>query len=223
LPKVFLDYGHGGNDPGAICDGYLEKDFNLKIGKRIKYHLERHNFVVVESREGDTNPTLRERSNKANANKVDISVSIHVNAYTDSNAQGFETFHHLGSNRGKQLATCVQKSVIAAKLYTKNRGLKTNSLHMTREVIAPAILVEMGFITNKADRDIIINKSEEMAIAITKGILSYYETDYIKEKEQTTGDKIYRVQVGAYKVKANAEKLANELKSKGYSTYITVN
>lgn len=223
MPKVFLDYGHGGNDPGAICDGYLEKDFNLKIGKRIKYHLERHKFTVIESREGDTNPSLRERSNKANANKVDISVSIHVNAYTDSNAQGFETFYHLGSNRGKQLATCVQKSVIAAKLYTKNRGLKTNSLHMTREVIAPAILVEMGFITNKADRDIIINKSEEMAIAITKGILSYYETDYIKEKEQTTGDKIYRVQVGAFRERTNAEKLANELKSKGYSTYITVN
>ena len=223
MPKIFLDYGHGGNDPGAICDGYLEKDFNLKIGKRIKYHLERHKFVVVESREGDTNPTLRERSNKANTNKVDISVSIHVNAYTDSNAQGFEIFHYSGSNRGKQLATCVQKSVISAKLYTKNRGLKTNSLHMTREVIAPAILVEMGFITNKADRDIIINKSEEMAIAITKGILSYYETDYIKEKEQTTGDKLYRVQVGAFRERTNAEKLANELKSKGYSTYITVN
>ena len=221
MPKIFLDYGHGGNDPGAICDGYLEKDFNLKIGKRIKYHLERHNFSVIESREGDTNPSLRERSNKANANKVDISVSIHVNAYTDSNAQGFEIFHYLGSNRGKQLATCVQKSVISAKLYTKNRGLKTNSLHMTREVIAPAILVEMGFITNKADRDILINKSEEMAIAITKGILAYYETNYVKEKEvQDTGDKIYRVQVGAYKVKANAEKIANELKTRGYDVFI---
>lgn len=220
MPKVFLDYGHGGNDPGAVCDGYLEKDFNLKIGKRIKYHLERHNFSVIESREGDTNPTLKERSNKANANKVDISVSIHVNAYTDIKAQGFETFYHLGSNRGKQLATCVQKSVISAKLYTKNRGLKTNNLHMTREVIAPAILIEMGFITNKTDRDILINKSEEMAIAITKGILSYYETDYIKEKEQTTGDKIYRVQVGAYKVKANAEKIANELKARGYDVII---
>ena len=220
MPKVFLDYGHGGNDPGAVSGQYKEKDFNLAIGKRVKYHLERHNFQVVESREGDTNPSLRERSNKANANKVDISVSIHVNAFTDSNAQGFEIFHYLVSNRGKQLASCVQKSIISAKLYTKNRGLKTNSLHMTREVIAPAILVEMGFITNKADRNILINKSEEMAIAITKGILSYYETNYIKEKEQTTGDKLYRVQVGAYKVKANAEKIANELKAKGYDVII---
>lgn len=221
MPKVFLDYGHGGNDPGAICDGYLEKDFNQKIGKRIKYHLERHNFSVVESREGDTNPTLKERSNKANANKVDISVSIHVNAYTDSNAQGFEIYHYLGSNRGKQLASCVLKSIISAKLYTKNRGLKTNSLHMTREVIAPAILVEMGFITNKADRDILINKSEEMAIAITKGILSFYEMKYKNDnKSNTTSDKLYRVQVGAFREKANAEKLANELKARGYDVFI---
>ena len=91
---------------------------------------------------------------------------------------------------------------------------------MTREVIAPAILIEMGFITNKADRDILINKSEEMAIAITKGILAYYETDYIKEKEQTTGDKLYRVQVGAFRERSNAEKLANELKTRGYDNFI---
>lgn len=221
MPKIFLDYGHGGNDSGAVAGPYKEKDFTLSIGKRVKYHLERHNFSVIESREGDTNPTLKERSNKANVNKVDISVSIHVNAYTDSNAQGFEIFHYLGSNRGKQLATCVQKSVISAKLYTKNRGLKTNSLHMTREVIAPAILIEMGFITNKDDRNILINKSEEMAIAITKGILSFYEMSYKNDnKSNTTSDKLYRVQVGAFREKANAEKLANELKQKGYSTYI---
>lgn len=221
MPKVFLDYGHGGNDPGAICDGYLEKDFNLKIGKRIKYHLERHKFTVFESREGDTNPSLRERSNKANANKVDISVSIHVNAYTDSKAQGFEIFHYSGSNRGKHLASCVLNSVISAKLYTKNRGLKTSSLHMTREVIAPAILIEMGFITNKADRDMLINKSEEMAIAITKGILSFYEMSYKNDnKSNTTSDKLYRVQVGAFREKANAEKLANELKARGYDVII---
>lgn len=221
MPKVFLDYGHGGNDPGAVCDGYLEKDFNLKIGKRIKYHLERHNFSVIESREGDTNPTLKERSNKANANKVDISVSIHVNAYTDSNAQGFEIFHYLGSKKGEQLARCVLNSIISAKLYTKNRGLKTNNLHMTREVIAPAILIEMGFITNKTDRDILINKSEEMAIAITKGILNFYETKYKNDNQSnTSNDKLYRVQVGAFKERSNAEKLANELKTRGYDVFI---
>jgi N-acetylmuramoyl-L-alanine amidase len=221
MPKIFLDYGHGGNDPGAISGPYKEKDFALSIGKRVKYHLERHNLKVVESREGDTNPTLKERSNKANANKVDISVSIHANAFTDDNAQGIEIYHHLGSNRGKQLASCVLKSIMSAKLYTKNRGLKTNSLHMTREVIAPAILIEMGFITNKADRDILINKGEEMAIAITKGILSFYEMSYKNDnKSNTTSDKLYRVQVGAFRERSNAEKLANELKARGYDVII---
>lgn len=221
MPKIFLDYGHGGNDPGAISGPYKEKDFTLSIGKRVKYHLERHNFSVIESREGDTNPTLKERSNKANANKVDISVSIHVNAFTDVNAQGIEIYHHLGSNRGKQLANCVLNSIISAKLYTKNRGLKTNSLHMTREVIAPAILIEMGFITNTEDRNILINKQEELAIAITKGILSFYEMSYKNDnKSNTINDKLYRVQVGAFRERSNAEKLANELKARGYDVII---
>jgi len=221
MPKIFLDYGHGGNDPGAISGQYKEKDFTLSIGKRVKYHLERHNFSVIESREGDTNPTLKERSNKANANNVDISVSIHVNAYSDINAQGIEIYHYLGSNRGEKLARSVLNSIISSKLYTKNRGLKTNSLHMTREVIAPAILIEMGFITNTEDRNILINKSEEMAKAITKGILNFYEMKYKNDNQSnTSNDKLYRVQVGAFRERSNAEKLANELKARGYDVII---
>ena len=48
--KFLLDYGHGGNDPGAIgIDGVKEKDIVLEIGKRVKYHLERHQIIIIES------------------------------------------------------------------------------------------------------------------------------------------------------------------------------
>ena len=62
---------------------------------------------------------------------------------------------------------------------------------------------------------------ENFAIAITRGILNYYSMSYKAETNQTTTTgKLYRVQVGAFSVKANAEKLANELKQKGYNTII---
>lgn len=224
MPKVFLDYGHGGNDPGAVAGNYKEKDIALAIGKRVKYHLERHNLKVVESREGDTNPSLTERSNKANANNVDVAVSLHGNSFTDSSAQGVEIYTYGQGNREMGLAKAILKQITNNKnLYTKNRGVKQANFHMVREIKTASVLLEMAFITNSEDRNILLNKQEEMAIAITKGILSFYEMSYKTEKTAVQTDKLYRVQVGAFREKANAEKLANELKLKGYSTYITHN
>lgn len=223
--KYLLDYGHGGNDPGAIgVDGVKEKDLVLEIGKRVKYHLERHKQIVIESRDSDQTVSLTERSNKANKNNVDLCISIHCNAFTQSTAQGFEIYHYDGSTRGKQLAKCILDSIKKDKLYTKNRGLKTNNLHMTREVIAPSVLIELGFITNASDKKLIVENKENFAIAIAKGILEYWGIQYKNSEPQiptvSNKDKIYRVQVGAYKYEENAIKLAEELKAKGYNTII---
>ena len=222
--KYILDYGHGGNDPGAIgIDGVKEKDIVLEIGKRVKYHLERHKQTVIESRSGDTTVTLTERSNKANNNNVDLCISIHCNAFTQATAQGVEIFYKQGLSRGEQLGKSILNEITKAKLYTKNRGLKTNDLHMTREPKMAAVLIELGFITNATDKKLIVENKENFAVAITKGILNYYELPYTEEKTQqnATTDKIYRVQVGAYKNKCNAEKMVKELKAKGYNAIIT--
>lgn len=220
--KYLLDYGHGGNDPGAIgVDSVKEKDIVMEIGKRVKYHLERHQQTVFESRYADTTVSLKERSNKANNNNVDLCISIHCNAFTNSSAQGVEIFYKQGTTRGQQLAKSILNEITKAKLYTKNRGLKTDNLHMTREPKMPSVLIELGFITNATDKKLIVENKENFAIAITKGILNYYDMPYSEEKTQNaTTDKIYRVQVGAYKNKANAEKMVKELKAKGYNAII---
>ena len=223
--KFLLDYGHGGNDPGAIgIDGVKEKDIVLEIGKRVKYHLERHQIIIIESRDSDKTVSLKERSNKANKNNVDLCISIHCNAFSQSTAQGFEIYHYESSTRGKQLAQCILDNIKKAKLYTKNRGLKTNNLHMTREVIAPSVLIELGFITNASDKKLIVENKENFAIAIVKGILEYWGIQYKNSDPQiptvSNNEKIYRVQVGAYINKENAEKMVNELKSKGYNAII---
>ena len=219
MPKIFLDYGHGGTDPGAVVGDYKEKDFNLKIGLRVAYHLKRHQQTVVESRINDTTMSLSERSSKANNNNVDICVSLHCNSFSQNSAQGLETYYYNGSVKGKNLAGKIQNSIINAKLYSKNRGLKTDNLHMTREVKAPAVLVEMGFISNDTDRGY-LSKTEDMAIAIAKGILDYWEIPFDNESSKNSSDKLYKVQVGAFKEKTNADRLNQELRTKGYNSFI---
>ena len=111
--KYLLDYGHGGNDPGAIgIDNLKEKDIVKEIGKRVKYHLERHQQTVIESRPNDETVSLTERSNKANTNNVDLCISIHCNAFSVSSAQGVEIFYYQGSTRGQQLANSILKEIV---------------------------------------------------------------------------------------------------------------
>lgn len=219
--KYLLDYGHGGSDPGAIgIDNIKEKDLVLEVGKRVKYHLERHKQTVIESRNSDETVSLTQRSNKANENKVDLCISFHCNGFLDNTAQGVEIYYRDGSSKGKLLATEILNSITQMKLYTKNRGIKTKDLHMTRETKMPSVLIELGFITNITDKNLIVNNIENFAIAITKGLLNYYQIKYINETNFVSNDKLYRVQVGAFSIKSNAEKLVNELKNKGYNAFI---
>lgn len=223
MPKIFLDYGHGGNDPGAVSGSYKEKDFTLSIGQRVKYHLERHGLNVIESRTSDINPSLSERSSKANNNNVDISISIHCNSFGSSTAQGVETYTYGTGTREIQLAKCVHNAIIKDKIYTINRGIKQGDLHMVREITTAAILVEMAFISNPQDRTLLIDKGEQFAIAICKGVLNYYEMQYKNDTVDPGEQKYYRVQVGAFTEKKNADGLAADLRTKGYSAVIKYN
>jgi N-acetylmuramoyl-L-alanine amidase len=218
MPKIGLDKGHGGNDPGAIFASYMEKDITLAIGNRVAYHLRRHNQTVIESRTSDTTVSLSERSNLFNKEKVDLVVSIHVNSFTDKAVQGFEVFTYRDTTRHLQLAKAIHTTIKDNKLYTKDRGIKQANFHMLRETKALACLIETAFLSNEEDRQLLIKNIEGFAVAICKGILKYFEMQYKEEVEEN--GKIYRVQVGAFSQKANAEKLATELKARGYNTII---
>lgn len=177
MAYIMLDPGHGGNDPGASGQGLVEKERNLAVAQRVKYHLARHGHKVSMTREGDTNPTLSQRTNDANAKKVDALVSIHCNAHTGS-AKGVETFCYKFKYR--KLADSIQNAVITAKLYNANRGVKEGNLHMVRESNMSAALIEMAFIDNASDAAL-LKKTEEFAVAISKGILAYFGTSWKNE------------------------------------------
>ena len=219
MAKVWLDAGHGGNDPGALGSGLKEKDITLAITLKAGKELERHGVKVGYTRKNDKTVNLNSRGPLANEYGADVFVSIHTNAFSNSNAQGVETYSFPGSSKGRNLANDIHNEVIKAKLYTNNRGLKTANFAVLRQTRMPAALVETAFITNKQDVQLLKNKQNDFAAAIAKGVLKYLGINY-KPSNNSNSKELYKVQVGAFSNKANAEKLSNELKKKGYNNFI---
>lgn len=214
MAKVFLSAGHGGSDPGATGNGLKEKNINLQIMLACKDELERHGVKVVCSRTKDVNDTVQQEVKEANASGADIAWSIHTNA---GGGDGSESFYYKGNAKGKKLAQLCEKHVKA--IGQNSRGVKTNNLMFTRETTMTAVLSECAFIDTKKDIAIVdtVAEQKKFGVAYAKAILEYLG---IKYKEAAGETKIYRVQVGAYTAKANAEALKEELEAKGYSAII---
>ncbi len=211
--KVFLSAGHGGKDPGATANGLKEKDINLQTLLTCKDELERHGVKVVCSRTKDENDPVSEEVKEANASGAVIAVSFHANA---GGGDGFEAFYWKNDANGKKLASLGEKYVKA--LGQNTRGIKTgNHLSFVKNTTMTAVLFESFFLDNAKDKTIGDTVAEQKAfgVAYAKAILEYLGIEY---KEETK--KLYCVQVGAYAVKANAEKMRDELKKKGYDAII---
>lgn len=218
MAKIYIDAGHGGSDSGALGNGLKEKDINLAVSKRIEYHLKRHGHTLYMSRSNDSTLSLAQRSSSANSTKSDIFVSVHCNA---SNGQGLglETYCYKFGGNGEKLARKIQDSIVSAKLYTKNRGVKEGNFHVIRETSMPACLVELAFIDNVEDSKLLREKQEQFAVAITKGILSYFGQSYKEEvvNTPTTTNTYFRVVAGSFKDRDMAVKRQEELKAKGFN------
>ncbi|MBU5294104.1 N-acetylmuramoyl-L-alanine amidase, partial [Anaerosalibacter bizertensis] len=213
--SVFLDAGHGGKDPGAEGNGLNEKDIALSIALKTGEILKNHNIDVKYSRTTDVFVELADRASMANNANSDIFVSFHCNSFTDSSAKGTETYHYPGSAEGAKLAKSIQDSIIKNGVYNGDRGVKENTYLVLKQTKMPAALVEMAFISNSQDANILKNRQNEMANAIAMGILDYLEIPY-----NETSEGLYRVQTGAFSQRENAQNLVDELKAKGYEAMI---
>ena len=193
---VYLDAGHGGYDPGASYFGISEKSLTLAIQSRVKAKLESEGYQVVTTRTSDTYVNLTDRSRAANASESDIFVSIHINASGSSAAQGIETYYyqpyaeypsrinatyHANPTRlsmSDTLANVIQSSLINAT-GAKNQGVKRQTFAVLRETTAPAVLLELGFLSNPQEAARLNTSAyqETLANAIVAGIKSYYEKE----------------------------------------------
>ena len=182
--KIFLDPGHGGKDPGALGNNLKEKDIALSVTLKVGEILKRHNVEVIYSRTTDVFLELSERTNLANKANADIFVSIHCNAAENINAKGVETFSYPNSSKGTALAKCIQDSILQSKVYTLDRGIKTANFAVLRQSNMPSALVELAFITNVDDSKILKDRQDELAVAVSKGILKNLGIKYIEEAKE---------------------------------------
>lgn len=91
--KVFIDPGHGGTDPGAVQNGYLEKVINLSLANKLKNQLLKYGATVTMSRESDITLDLKQRVALANSSGADLLISIHHNSFTSSTPTGMSTHY----------------------------------------------------------------------------------------------------------------------------------
>lgn len=153
MVKIYVDAGHGGNDPGAQGNGLQEKNVTLQIAKKVQEYLgEYSNATVKMSRTTDKTVSLAARTNEANAWGADYFLSIHINA---GGGTGYEDYIH--NTLSDTSNTAKLRNTIHAEVVKLNnlgdRGKKKENLHVLRESSMPAMLSENGFIDTKADGD----------------------------------------------------------------------
>ncbi|ONI44296.1 N-acetylmuramoyl-L-alanine amidase [Candidatus Epulonipiscioides gigas] len=172
---IVLDAGHGGSDSGAIgFSNLLEKDVVLKVTLILAELLEKLKIDVLLTRNNDSFIPLTDRSEFANTNGADYFISIHANAATTISVSGVETYAYSTSGKSYLLAQDVQKHLVSATGFN-NRGVKTANFYVLRETKMPAILIEIGFISNPIEEQHLKDDNfiHKIAFGIYEGIAEY--------------------------------------------------
>ena len=178
--KIVLDPGHGGKESGASGPtGYLEKDVNLIISQLLRDELVKRGAKVVMTREDDRDVSLVERQTIINKQEPAIALSIHHNSLPDNGdaekTKGFGTFwYHPQSH---SLAVFLQNYVVK-KLGKPSYGVFWNNLALTRPSAAPAVLLELGFMSSPDEFEEIVNPQaqKKMANILADGITKWFKT-----------------------------------------------
>lgn len=171
--KVCIDAGHGGKDPGAVNGAKHEAVATLAIAKKVGALLKKKGFAVKYTRSSDKFLSLSERCKISNQFEADAFISIHLNAAANREATGIETWRYekVGATT-KALATNVQTELIAAT-GARDRGVKTSTtLYVLKHTVAPAVLIECGFLSNNEEAKLLFASKyqDKIAQAIVKGV-----------------------------------------------------
>jgi len=220
--KVFISIGHGGSDPGASYNGLVEKDMNLVMGLACGEELDRHGVNVLLSRQSDVDDPLSDEIKECINFRPDCALACHNNA---GRGDGFEAWYSIIGTEGKRLAQLLEKEIIAMGQNSRGVHTKTNSYGsdyygFNREPYCPSVIAEAVFLDNLEDVKFADTVAEQKAVGVAyaKAILSFLGIAWV---EKSFGDtRLWRVQVGAFANKSNADALLLDLKSKGFVGYV---
>ena len=170
---VVIDPGHGGLDTGALRGLTLEKDLTLSIALKVKDILKEAGMKkVLMTRNTDKTMSLEERVEYANNKDADIYVSIHINDSVKSEIKGIETHYYTQS--GYNVAQVIHKELME-NVDAEDRGLFKSKFYVINHTKAPAVLLELGFISNEQERSSLTSdeRQTDSAQAIADGIINY--------------------------------------------------
>ena len=170
---VGIDMGHTLSGAGTGANGFVsETKKNREVGNRLIAMLMEKGHTVINCTIDKSSNDVADRVRKANAQKLDIFISLHLNAFkTTENPMGVETYIYNGAYNSKEAnrakAQAIQ-SALVKDIGWKDRKVKEANFYVLRETVAPAVLVELGFCDSRAD----MNKwnTEKIAAALFRGI-----------------------------------------------------
>lgn len=187
---IVIDPGHGGPDGGAVGkDDTLEKEITLNVAKKIRAYLQQSGALVYLTREEDkdlagknTNglsrrksEDIRKRLGIIHDKDADFFLTLHLNALPSSKWSGAQTFYYPKYDKSRHLAKMIQAEVIRNLENTTRKPLPLNSVYLLKHAKVPGALVEIGFLSNEHERELL--KQEEyqrkMAGSIYEGIFRY--------------------------------------------------
>ncbi len=188
---IVVDPGHGGIDPGSKGpSGVIEKDVTLEVSRKLAIILSQAGAMVLLTRETDVDLSdpgggrlitrkrqdLARRVALANDRNADAFISIHVNSFKSGPREhGAQTFYQPGSREGEKLAQCIQAELVR-QLKNTRRKAKEVDYYTTRHAKMPAVIVEIGFISNPKEEKLMCDPGYQgkVAFAIYSGIVKYF-------------------------------------------------
>ena len=170
---IGLDMGHTLSGAGTGARGYVEETVkNREAGNRLMAMLREKGHTVINCTVDTSSNDLYDRVRKANAQKLDLFVSLHLNAFKSTTSEmGVETHIYNGNYSGKEAnrryAQAIQTALVQDVKWI-DRKVKESNFYVLRETVAPAVLVELGFCDSQGD----MNKwnTEKIAAALFRGI-----------------------------------------------------
>jgi N-acetylmuramoyl-L-alanine amidase len=165
---IVLDAGHGGSDPGAMGINNLEKTLTLQTVNKLAALLKEAGATVILTRETDIYLPLSERVEISRKFNPDAFISVHYNSFTNPGTNGIETYYY-SVTKDKLLANVIHKAIME-QVSLRDRGVRFGDYHVLRENSQTAILLELGFISNFEEENIIA--SSEFQNIVVKGIFN---------------------------------------------------
>lgn len=177
--KVFLNPGHHpGVDSGAVNATYGVEEASIarNIGALVEKYLHKAG-IDTESLQSDNlagdNPAYPEVCATANDSGADLFVSIHCNSFSDPAAKGTETLVYSLGSEAEKAAQVIQRQLVST-LNMVDRGIKERpNLIVLKSTSMPAVLIEVAFISNQSDVEILMYRQDDIARAIARGITDY--------------------------------------------------